>query len=190
MSGFITRENEENVMNKKILSALLVLAFCCTTTVACAQQKGDDMMYKEAYINIDSVWRASDKGKEQLAKIEEQVKASKEELQNLNEELKALREQFDKASEQTQKQEIAKQMELKRREVIELSGIKRQEIEMMRNEAQQNFVEEVLPLINKYREEQGYVVVHRYSPNNIVSVDPKVDITEEVLEMYNKGEVK
>jgi len=100
--------------------------------------------------------------------------------------LRSIKEKFDNATTDDQKRELAQQLELKRREFIEKSTIKKQEIDMMRNEAQQAFVEEIIPIINKYRSDQGIMVIHRFSPNNVISVDPQLDITDEVLEIYNK----
>lgn len=172
-------------MNKKLMAAIFIMVFCFTSTTACAKQASDDNL-KEAYINIDVVWRSSTKGKEDLKKIDAIIQNTKGEIDKLNNEMKTLKEEFDKATEKTKKEEVARNMEMKRRQIIELSTIKNQEIEMMKNEAQQKFIQEVVPIINKYRDEQGIMVVNRYSPNLVISVDPSIDITDEILELYNQ----
>ncbi|MEW5822580.1 MAG: OmpH family outer membrane protein [Cyanobacteriota bacterium] len=174
-------------MKKNILTALLILGLCFSVNLAAnAEQSSNDGKIKEVYVNLDTVWRNSPQGKQDLSEIEQLVNATKEEVQKLRDDLQKMGEEFKAAVSQPEKEEKAKQIEQKRRELIEITTLKNREIEMKRNQAQQEFVETIIPMINDYRSTNGYMVIHRYTANDIVSIDPKVDITEEILEMYSK----
>lgn len=173
-------------MKKRLLVGLLFVCLCFSANAVNAQSSNQTPEVKEVYVNLDTVWRASDQGKKDLTEIDTLVQQSKDEVMKLREELKAMGDEFGAAKSDAEKQEKAKQIEQKRRELIEITTIKNKEIEAKRNEAQQKFVETIIPLVNKYRQENGYLVIHRYTANDIVSIDPKVDITEEILQIYNK----
>lgn len=169
-------------MKKGLVAALLVLSLVGGYQVANAGQDADNT---EVYINLDEVWRQSNQGKQDLQKIETSINTSKEELNKIKDNMKQLKTDFDNASTEDAKKSIAQQMELKRRELIELTAQKNREIEGLKAKAQQEFIQTILPLVNTYRKENNIMVIHRYTPNNIISIDPEVDITEEIVEIYN-----
>lgn len=168
-------------MKKKLVVALVLVACCLPTTGLFA---ADNTTPKEVYVNLDTVWRSSPQGKTDLTKIDATVKESQANVEEQKKELQKLSEEFKAATTEEKKKEIAIQMEQKRRKLIETTTLKNREIEQMKNEAQQKFVESIIPIINKYRADNEIMVIHRFTANDIVSLDPKVDITEEILTIY------
>lgn len=174
-------------MKKKLFVAVFLVVLFFSANVAIAQKTDiGGPEYKEVYINLDAVWRASDKGKEDITKIDQLVKESRDSLDKLRNEMVALKNEFDKATTDKDKETKANLLEQKRRELIELTATKNKEIDQLKGEAQQKFVDGIVPIINNYRSEKGYLVIHRFSPNDVISVDPKLDITGAILELYNK----
>ena len=173
-------------MKKTLLLALVIAACCAVSPVVKAENAADGPKYKEVYVNLDTVWRSSAQGKEDLQKINELVETSKAQVDKLKEEMKAFDDEFKAATTDDQKKEIIQKAEKKRRELVEVTTISNRQIEQERAKAQQAFVETIIPIINQYRNDKGYLVIHRFTPNEVISVHPDVDITEEILTIYNK----
>ena len=170
-------------MKKKLVISLLLVACCFGSAGLFA---AENTMPKEVYVNLDSVWRSSAQGKEDLTKIDATVKESQEKVNLLKSELEKQAEEFKAAKTEEEKKELAVKIEQKRRELIETTTLKNRAIEQMKNEAQQTFVETIIPIINKYRTDNDIMIIRRYTANDVVSLDPKIDITEEILTIYNK----
>jgi outer membrane protein len=162
--------------------AALVFGLLATTGTAQAQPKF-------AVISTQEIIQGSQAGKKAIEQVralqqqkEDEVKAKQQEITDLRnrlnegrlslaeDKLQELQDQLETAAKKLRRMQEDAAAELKKRQEEVLSGIER----------------EVMPIIQKVGQEDGYTMIFRKFDSGLVYVDETVDITQQVIERLDQ----
>ena len=144
---------------------------------------------KIAFINIDQVIFTCDEGKARFSEVQKFVDDKNAELDNMRKELEKLRSQLsvqgskltDDARADLEAQIAEKQTSLQR-----FQEDTQKEIENRRMRATNYIGKRMQAAFEKIAKEKGLSTVHIYDSARDVWVDPSLNISEEVVKVYNQ----
>lgn len=178
----------------RIMKALVAVSLGVSASVASAQTAAKpaaekakpQVAIKIGFVNTEKLLRESVPAKEAEAKIEEEFKKRDADLQKLANELRTKFENFDKNapvmsdSERNKAQreltDLDTDLQRKRREFQE-------DFNRRRNDAFASIVEKANAAIKEIAEKQDYDLILQ----DAVTVSPRVDVTDEVIEVLNNA---
>jgi len=143
---------------------------------------------KIAYINIDQILFTCDEGKSRFSEIQKFVDEKNAELDNYRKELEKLRNQLnvqgskltDEAREDLENQISAKQTALQR-----FQEDTQKEIENRRVRVTNYIGKRMQAALERVAKEKGLSIIHSFDSTRDAWVDPSLNISEEVVKVYN-----
>lgn len=167
-----------------LTAAALVVA---TTAGLPAQQGGGDVPADAEYVYIDSrqllqeapgATEARKQWQQEMSEFRSEIDRLRSELDSLQSSYQQQEETLTESAREQRRQEIAeKQRQLQRRvqELEQKAGQRRQELLAP-------ILDEVRSVIQEIREEQGYSMVFDAAASGLLAADPRLDITDRVVE--------
>jgi outer membrane protein len=171
------------VKSKVFLWPVLALA---VTLTAQAQQG------KFAVINIQGAIISTKDGQKAAAELNAKTAPKKKELEQKQNDINALQDQLNKGSNtlsETAKNDLYKSIEAKKKNLQREVEDAQADLEADQQKLLQQLGQKILAVIEKYSRDNGItMVVDVSSPQTpILYASPSVDITKEIIELYDKS---
>jgi outer membrane protein len=171
------------VKSKLFLWPVLALA---VTLTAQAQQG------KFAVINIQGAIISTKDGQKAAAELNSKTAPKKKELEQKQNEINSLQDQLNKGSNtlsDTAKNDLYKNIEAKKKNLQREVEDAQADLEADQNKLLQSLGQKILAVIEKYARDNGYtMVVDVSSPQTpVLYASPSIDITKEIIELYDKN---
>ncbi|MEX2466531.1 MAG: OmpH family outer membrane protein [Gemmatimonadota bacterium] len=163
---------------RRISFALMALAFLLVSGTAEAQT------LRIAYLNSQEVMNAAPGSAEAQAQFDREMQEYQAEIQQLEEEIESLEQQYQqqqltlspeaRANREQQIQARLQQYQQRGTQLQEQAARRRAELV-------QPVMDEITEVIEQMREEGNYALILDVAAGSIVSADPALDVTEEVI---------
>jgi len=184
-----------------LLLAGAVLMGCATTSLA--------IEGNYAFINLDKVFNEYEKSKSAQEKLDVQADEFNAEFKKMLDKYKVLNEEFEKLRDEAENVALSEESRAKGKEAAEAKLVERNEYraelrsydetrrKQLRDQLQrmrEGIVEEIVEQVKDYAAKQGFLAVMDYSGKSLFNVpvvlysDPRVDITQEVIDLLNAAE--
>lgn len=166
---------------RRIPFALIALAFLLVTGAAQAEAQA----LRIAYLNSQEVMSAAPGAAEAQAQFDREMQTFQQEIQELEAELQSMEEQYQQqqltlSPEARQNREA--QIQAKVNEYQQRGTALQERAARRRAELVQPVMDEITEIIEALREERGYALILDVAAGSIVSADPALDVTEEVIQ--------
>jgi outer membrane protein len=173
------------VKSKVFLWPVLALA---VTLTASAQQG------KFAVINIQGALMGTKDGQKAAAELNAKTAPKKKELELKQNEINGLQDQLNKGSNtlsEAAKSDLYKKIEYQKKALQREVEDAQADLEADQQKILQQLGEKILSVIQKYSRDNGYtLVVDVSSPQTpVLWASPSIDITKEIIELYDKNTV-
>jgi outer membrane protein len=173
------------VKSKVFLWPVLALA---VTLTASAQQG------KFAVINIQGALMGTKDGQKAAAELNAKTAPKKKELELKQNEINGLQDQLNKGSNtlsEAAKSDLYKKIEYQKKALQREVEDAQADLEADQQKILQQLGEKILSVIQKYSRDNGYtLVVDVSSPQTpVLWASPSIDITKEIIELYDKNAV-
>ena len=162
-----------------------VLALAVTLT-ASAQQG------KFAVINIQGALMGTKDGQKAAAELQSKTAPKKKELEQKQNEIASLQDQLNKGTNtlsDSAKNDLYKNIEYKKKNLQREVEDAQADLEADQGKLLQQLGQKILAVIEKYSRDNGYtMVVDVSSPQTpVLYASPSIDITKEIIELYDKN---
>ncbi len=167
-------------MRKKGLIFLFLLSFA--TIYAFSQ-------VKIGLVDANRAVLGTDEGKAQMKKINDWAKAQDEKIRALQQKLQTKKNQFTKQQNilsDSKKEALLKEIDDLTTRVKRMAEDAKKNYQMKLSEFGNKMDKKITPLFKKFAKEHGYTVILYLDPRTIAYYDPSVDITDEIIKLYNK----
>ena len=180
---------------KDYLNSLLVFSSILLATVFCS---GVDVsaiettQVKIAVIDMQKVVRNSVAGRKVMERLNKKFESLQKKLQTKQDEIKAFKEDLErKAPMMNEDARIEKEREYKKklRDFKEQSDDARFEMRQEESEGMDPILKELQKVVGHIGEKDGYTLILEKNTPGIYYINPRVDISDQVIRVYNK-EVK
>lgn len=169
------------------LSAFLL---CGVVALGFAAPVAGQASVKVAVIDVERILIESERGKAALQEIEALRRQKQEEGEARQQEITELRDRLSEGQLSLSQERLAElQKELEER-VIALQRFQddaNRELSKKRNEVLDQIEKSVFPVINQIGQEGGYTLIFNKYNSGLVYADDAVDITQRVIERYNRS---
>jgi outer membrane protein len=147
---------------------------------------------KFAVINIQGAIISTKDGQKAAAELNAKTAPKKKELEQKQNEINALQDQLNKGSNtlsDTAKNDLYKNIEAKKKNLQREVEDAQADLEADQNKLLQQLGQKILAVIEKYSRDNGYtMVVDVSSPQTpVLYASPSIDITKEIIELYDKN---
>jgi len=171
------------VKSKIFLAPMLALA----ATFAAQAQQG-----KFAVINIQGAIISTKDGQKAAAELQNQTAPKKKELEQKQNEINQLQDQLNKGSNtlsETAKNDLYKNIENKKKILQRDVEDAQSDLEAAQNKLLQQLGQKILAVVEKYSRDNGItMVVDVSNPQTpVLYASPSIDITKEIIELYDKN---
>ena len=142
---------------------------------------------KIGYVDLQKVLVSSDAGREAKRNIERESEEKKKTLEEKKKDIQNMMKNIEKQSSvlsEKVKMEKMKEIEEKREDFLQLLQKSERDLQAKDAELTSNIVKDVMPIIKQIGKEKGYTLI--LEKNTILYVNEDNDISEEVMELYNK----
>ena len=162
----------------------VALALTVTTaTSVCAQQ------VKIGYVDLQRALNESNAGKKAKERFKQQVDKLQTDLKKRKDELDTLKNQLDKKS-AVMKDEERRNMELdyqrKLRDFERSYKDSQGELQMKDNELTAELLKELQVVIEGFGKSGDYTIILEQSNSSVLYGAPQIDLTDQIIEAYNK----
>jgi outer membrane protein len=168
---------------KKFLGLTVFLAALLTLTHAAAGE------LKIAYVDLQKALNESGAGMRAKEELKKEAQKREEELSSRQEELKKLKEEMDKKrsvwNEETRKKK-EEEFQTKSQEFQKQYVQYGEELNKKKQETEGKIIEELRVLVDEMAKKNGYTYVFETSMGGILYGPVEDDITDELIEAYNK----
>ncbi len=142
-----------------------------------------------AWINLEQAVLSCDEGRKEFTEVQKFVDGKNSELESLRKEAESLRNQLNvQASKLTDeaRMDLENQVDAKETNLQRFQQDTQKEIDNRRVRVTNYIGRRLLPVIEKVSREKGLAAVFYTSPSRDAWVDPTLNITEEVIKVYNQ----
>ena len=172
-------------MKSKLYAAPIL--FLAATLVAQAQTAG-----KVAVINIQGAIISTKDGQKAASELDAKTQPKKKELEQKQNEINALQDQFNKGQNtlsDATKNDLYKNIELKKKNMQRDVEDAQAELEQDQQKILQQLGQKMMAVIERYSRDNGYtLVVDVSNPQTpVLYASPSIDITKEIVELYDKS---
>ncbi|HPU29426.1 MAG TPA: OmpH family outer membrane protein [Syntrophorhabdaceae bacterium] len=170
-------------MKKNLFAFFAALFFMFIPYIALAQQ------VSIAYVDIGRVIMESDKGKQTKKTMDEEITKIRKELSSKQEELQKLKDSIDKqgaALKPEAREEKQKLYNKKLKDYQNLENEYQGDMQQKIAEFEQNLIKDIMEVVKKIGENEKYTIILQRHPAIILYATPGIDITDKVIEAYNK----
>ena len=138
------------------------------------------------YVNMQKILNNSAKGKQAKSILESKVREVQEKIKRMQQEIENLKKELSSpvlsAKARTEKEN---QLQQKIRDLQRFQQDSRADIANLERQYTYQIINDVVKLINNYRKEQNIPYIVEKSEAGIVSADPKYDITDKIIKLYD-----
>jgi len=161
-----------------------VLALAATLTV--------QAQTKVAAINIQAAIIGTKDGQKAAAELNAKMQPKKRELEQKQNDINSLQDQLNKGQNtlsETAKSDLYKNIEAKKKTLQRQVEDAQADLEADQNKLMQQLGQKIVAVIERYARDNGYsMVVDVGNPNTpVIYASPSVEITKEVIELYDKS---
>lgn len=170
-------------MKKNLFYLIAFLTVVFSSNIVFAQQ------VSIAHVDIGKVIMESDKGKQAKKTMDEEIMKIRKELSNKQKELQDLKDSIDKqgaALKPEAREEKQKLYNKKLKDYQNLENEYQGDMQQKIAEFEQNLVNEIMEVIKKIGEQEKYTIILQRHPAIILYAAPDIDITNKVIDAYNK----
>jgi outer membrane protein len=176
-------------MFKRLLTAftLFTLFSSAGATFGAAPAEAASAKYEVYFVNLQKVINESDKGQQAKRLIKAKIAKAKAKIQALEKEIEKLQKELQSpvlSKEAKSKKEI--ELQKKFRELRQTQQDAQLEIAQLEQKYTSQIIKEVVELIRKYRKEKGIPVILETRESGVIAMDPKLDLTDTILKLYNQ----
>lgn len=166
---------------RRIPFALIALAFLLVSSAGQAEAQA----LRIAYLNSQEVMSVAPGAAQAQAQFDREMQSFQQEIQELEDELRSMEEQYQQqqltlSPEARQNREA--QIQAKMNEYQQRGTALQERAAQRRAELVQPVMDEITEIIEALREERGYALILDVAAGSIVSADPALDVTEEVIQ--------
>ncbi len=164
---------------KKIFTTLLLTVFL---TVGYSSA-----MEKFAYVDVQKIMNESKTGKKLKKEIEKSIKTYEKRFQDLQKKIESLQKQLEspvlsEKGKEKKKEEIRKLQ----RQFVQLQMEAEQKLNQKKAQAEKKMVDDLRKIVKKYSDKKGIdIVFFGGLQNGILYADKSIDITLDILKLYN-----
>jgi len=174
-------DHEEVWMKKLAFLSAIVFVLCFISPGHAEMRIG--------YVNLQTAITKSEKGKAARAKLNELLDEKKTYINKMSEEIETLQETVDKQAhlytEEARRQKLA-EIDVKQREYSRLVSRFEEDLKWAEQDLVEQLTRELRPLVEEVGKRDGFSFIFEYSPNRWLYVDKGLDITDRVIEEFNK----
>lgn len=172
-------------LNSRPLIAACVLALATGLTPAAGSAQDGE---KYGFVNISQVITQSDEGQAEAAELESLGAAKEKELNARRAELQELVKRYEESvSSGDPDTELRDRIDKTKRELERDVRQAQSDVDTSRQDRIQAIGNKVVKLVREFGRDNGYTAIFRTDAGQVVYVDPKADITDRVIEAYNKA---
>lgn len=171
-------------MVRRYLFSIIVLAFCVVILGHVAEAE-----IKIGIVDLQKALNESEAGKQAKKNLEEIIKAKQKQIDQKGKEIEKLKEEIDKQSSVLSEKALRqKQDELDRKMRDYKRFVQDAQDEVKRKEAQltEEILKELRKVIYEIGKEEKFTLILEKVEGVILYTDEAVDITQKVIERYNK----
>ncbi len=167
-------------MKKK---SLLFIFLACLFSVYTFSQ------IKIGLVDANRAVLGTDEGKAAMKKINDWAKAQDEKIRALQQKLQTKKAQFAKQQNilsDSKKEELLKEIDNLSTKVKRAAEDAKRNYQMKLSDFGNKMDKKITPLFKQFAKEHGYTVILYLDPRTVAYYDPSVDITDEIIKLYNK----
>jgi outer membrane protein len=170
-----------------VKKGLLGLALALAMTLTAQAQQG-----KVAVINIQGAIITTKDGQKAAKELNDKTQPKKRELEQKQNEINSLQDQLNKGQNtlsETAKNDLYKNIESKKKSLQREVEDAQADLEAEQNKVLGQLGQKILAVIERYARDNGYTMVVDVGNQNtpVVYASPSIDITKEVIELYDKS---
>jgi outer membrane protein len=172
-------------MKRMVLMA--VMACCFASTMAYAAD------FKIGYVDMQRALNGSEAGKEAKEQLAARLKKYQDEINVKQDELKKLKDELEKQGmllSETARAAKEKDYQQKLKEFQRFTKDAQDELQGKDEELTRKIIEEMDKVIKEYGRKNGYTFILVKNDNLMLYVDDKVDLTDDVLKLFNSSRKK
>ncbi len=141
------------------------------------------------YVDLNRVFTTSDHGSKQYAALQKLIREQSAAVQEQSRKTEALRKEINQLLSQGNATAAQQKMSAYQQNEVALNTLQQKAsalIQAAQSEVDRNFVGQLRLATDQVREEEGLTIINAIEPTKTLSYDPKLDITEKVLQKFNQ----
>jgi outer membrane protein len=166
----------------KLWQALTLVALLATSSVA--------QEIKIGYVDLQRALNDSESGKRAKERFKKEVDRLQVDLQKQKEDLETLKTQLEKKAlvmKEEERRNLEKDYQRKLRDFERNYKDSQGELQLQDNELTAELLRELQKVIEEYGRERGYTVILERSSSSVLYGAADVDLTDEIIDAYNKS---
>ncbi|TCK06574.1 OmpH family outer membrane protein [Phorcysia thermohydrogeniphila] len=174
---------------KRTLVLLTVLSLLTGSSAFAAKNEVSqkEQGFAVYYVDIQKVLNESNKGKQARSILESKVAQANEKIKQMEEEIKKLKEELKNPVLSKQaKAEKENQLQQKIRDLQRFKQDTQLEIMNLEKKYTMEILKEIDKLIKEYRKKNGIPMIVELRTAGIIAADPKYDLTDKIIKLYNE----
>ena len=164
---------------KKFFTILLLFTFAITTY--------SSAMEKFAYVDVQKIMNQSKVGKKLKKEIESSIKGYEKRFQNLQKKIENIQKQLESpVLSEKGKEKKREEIRTLQRQFVQLQMEAEQKLNQKKAQAEKKMVDDLRKIVKKYSDKKGIdIVFFGGLQNGILYADKSIDITLDILRLYN-----
>ncbi len=175
-------------MRRLLTAAILTALLSAETAVAAPKEKAKSQQtFAVYYINMQKILNSSVKGKQAKSLLEAKINSAREKIKKMKEEIEKLKKELQSpvlSKEAREKKEIELQQKI--RELQRFQQDTQIEISNLEQKYTMEIIQEIVKVVKQYRKEHNIPIIVEVREAGIVAADPKYDLSDKILDIYNK----
>ncbi|WP_163328165.1 OmpH family outer membrane protein [Desulfurobacterium thermolithotrophum] len=174
-------------MKRAILIATLFSLVTGGSSLAAKEKTSKQQQFAVYYVNMQEIINNSNKGKQAKTILESKITKAREEIKKREKEINKLKEELKSPVLSAQaKTDKERQLQQKIRDLQRFRQDAQIEIANLEKQYTMEIINEVVKLINNYRKEKNIPMIVEVREAGIITADPKYDLTQTIIKLYNK----
>jgi len=180
---------KEEIVMKKALTLLATLSLLTGGNVFAA--KGEISQKEQGfavyYVDVQKIFSESNKGRQAKSILESKLAQANEKIKQMEEEINKLKEELKSpVLSQQAKTEKENQLQQKIRDLQRFKQDAQLEIMNLEKKYTMEILREIEKLIKEYRKKNNIPMIVELRGAGIIDADPKYDLTDEIIKLYNE----
>ncbi len=174
---------------KKLLPLLTIGILLSNVPTALSAEKKvkANQTFAIYYVDMQRIINESNKGKQAKSLLESKIQKAKDKIKKMEEEIKKIKEELKSPVLSKQaKSEKETQLQQKIRDLQRFKQDAQIEIANLEKQYTMEIINDVVKLIKKYRKEKNIPMIVEVREAGIIAGDPKYDLTDKIINLYNK----
>lgn len=141
------------------------------------------------YVDLNRVFTTSDHGSKQYAALQKLIREQSASIQEQSRKTETLRKEINHLLSQGKAAAAQQKMSAYQQNEAALNALQQKAtalIQAAQSEVDRNFITQLRMATDQVREEEQLTVIHAIEPTKTLSYEPKLDVTEKVLQKFNQ----